>query len=87
MIFKYLLLKIIYELSDVDVVERSMYDLSFKYFLDMTSEDTDLIDLSSLRKFRKLRLKDMNLLDLLIGRTVLIAKEKGVLMDGVRYFV
>ena len=30
--FKYLLLKIIYDLSDVDVVEHSLYDLSFKYF-------------------------------------------------------
>ena len=33
--FKYLLLKSIYDLSDVDVVERSKYDMSFKYFLDM----------------------------------------------------
>ena len=30
--FKYLLLKIIYTVSDVDVVERSRYDMSFKYF-------------------------------------------------------
>ena len=33
--FKYLLLKSIFDLSDVDVVERSQYDMSFKYFLDM----------------------------------------------------
>jgi hypothetical protein len=32
-LFKYLLLKSIYTLSDVDVVERSRYDMSFKYFL------------------------------------------------------
>lgn len=79
LMFKYLLLKILFELSDVDVVERSLYDMSFKYFLDMAPEDTDLINPSSLTKFRKLRLKDMNLLDLLIDRTVLIAKKKGVL--------
>lgn len=30
--FKYLLLKSIYALSDVDVVERSRFDMSFKYF-------------------------------------------------------
>ena len=30
-----LLLKSIYDLSDIDVVERSKYDMSFKYFLDM----------------------------------------------------
>lgn len=37
--FKYLLLKSIYDLSDVDVVERSRYDMSFKYFLEMAPED------------------------------------------------
>ena len=37
--FKYLLLKSIYDLSDVVVVERSKYDMSFKYFLDMAPED------------------------------------------------
>ena len=56
--FKYLLLKAIFELSDVDIVERSKYDMSFKYFLGMAPEDSD-IDSSSLTKFRKLRLKDM----------------------------
>ena len=66
--FKYLLLKAIYDLSDVDVVERSKYDMSFKYFLDMAPEET-VINPSSLTKFRKLRLKDMNLVDLLISMT------------------
>ena len=37
--FKYLLLKTIYTVSDVDVVERSRYDMSFKYFLGMSPED------------------------------------------------
>lgn len=64
--FKYLLLKNIFDLSDVDVVERSKYDMSFKYFLDMAPEDP-VIDPSSLTKFRKLRLSDEGLLDLLIG--------------------
>src|ERR1700730_2932850 len=36
--FKYLLLKTIHNLSDVDIVERSQYDMSFKYFLDMAPE-------------------------------------------------
>lgn len=77
--FKYLLLKTIYDLSDVDVVERSRYDMSFKYFLGMTPEDTDLINPSSLCKFRKLRLKDKDLLNLLISETVRLAIEKGVI--------
>lgn len=76
--FKYLLLKVIYDLSDVDVVERSRYDMSFKYFLNMAPEE-DVINPSSLTKFRKQRLKDINLLDLLIGKTVEIALEKGII--------
>ena len=76
--FKYLLLKAIYTISDVDVVERSRYDMSFKYFLDMAPED-EVINSSSLTKFRKLRLKDTDLLNLLIGKTVSIALEKGII--------
>lgn len=76
--FKYLLLKTIYAISDVGVVERSRYDMSFKYFLDMNPED-DVIDPSSLTKFRKLRLKDTDLLNLLINKTVTIAVEKGII--------
>ncbi|TVY08431.1 IS1182 family transposase [Paenibacillus cremeus] len=76
--FKYLLLKAIFELSDVDIVERSRYDLSFKFFLDMAPEDP-VIESSSLTKFRRLRLKDTNLLDMLIGKTVELAIEKEIL--------
>lgn len=76
--FKYLLLKTIYTVSDVDVVERSQYDMSFKYFLEMTPEE-DVINPSSLTKFRKQRLKDTDLLDLLINKTVSIAVEKGII--------
>jgi transposase len=76
--FKYLLLKTIYAVSDVDIVERSRYDMSFKYFLEMTPEE-DVINPSSLTKFRKLRLKDTDLLNLLINKTVTIAVEKGII--------
>lgn len=76
--FKYLLLKSIFDLSDADLVERSKTDLSFKFFLHMAPED-EVIDSSLLTKFRKLRLKDMKLLDLLIGKTVEIAIQKGVI--------
>lgn len=76
--FKYLLLKTIYDISDVDVVERSRYDMSFKYFLDMSPEES-VINPSSLTKFRKLRLKDTDLLNLLINKTVTLAIEKGVI--------
>ncbi len=77
-LFKYLLLKVIDNLSDVDIVERSRYDLSYKFFLGIAPEDP-VINPSSLTKFRKLRLKDSNLLDLLICKTVQIALEKGII--------
>lgn len=76
--FKYLLLKTIYTISDIDVVERSRFDMSFKYFLDMQPEE-DVINSSSLTKFRKLRLTDNDLLNLLISKTVAIAIEKGII--------
>ncbi len=76
--FKYLLLKTIYDLSDVDVVDRSKYDMSFKYFLNMAPEE-EVIEPSTLTKFRKLRLKDVNLLDMLINKTVEIAIEKEII--------
>jgi transposase len=76
--FKYLLLKTIYTVSDVDIVERSRYDLSFKYFLEMSPEE-EVINPSSLTKFRKLRLKDTDLLNLLINKTVSIAIAKGII--------
>ncbi|KOY81168.1 IS1182 family transposase [Lysinibacillus macroides] len=78
--FKYLLLKAIHDLSDADLIERSKFDMSFKYFLDMAPEE-EVIDPSSLTKFRRLRLQDMNLLDLLIQKTVEIALEKGLLLS------
>ena len=76
--FKYLLLKTIYTVSDVGVVERSRFDMSFKYFLEMAPEE-DVINPSTLTKYRKLRLKDTDLLNLLISKTVSIAVEKGII--------
>lgn len=80
--FRYLLLKVIFDLSDVSVVKRSLTDMSFKYFLDMQPEDTDLIDPSTLCKFRKYRLKDSDLLTMLIGKTISMAKQKGIITKG-----
>lgn len=79
--FKYLLLKTIFDLSDIDIVERSKYDMSFKYFLGMAPEEP-VIEPSSLTKFRKLRLKDINLLDILINKTVEIAIENEIIKSN-----
>lgn len=78
MLFKYLMIKVIDNFSDVDVVEHSRYDLSYKRFLGLMPED-DVIDPSLLTKFRRQRLKDVNLLDLLISKTVGLALEKGII--------
>lgn len=78
MLFKYLMIKVIENLSDVDVVEHSRYDLSYKRFLGLMPED-DVIDPSLLTKFRRQRLKDVDLLDMLIGKTVGVAMEKGII--------
>ena len=79
LMFKYLLLKTIFNLSDRDVVERSMYDMSFKLFLDIPPESTAVIIPSALSKFRRQRLKDMGILDILINKTVELAIKKGVI--------
>ena len=71
----------IYTISDADVVERSLYDMSFKYFLEMLPEE-DIIDSSILTKFRRQRLKDTNLLELLINKTISIAVEKGIIKSS-----
>ncbi|PEN78906.1 hypothetical protein CN553_30855 [Bacillus cereus] len=55
-VFKYLLLKAMYDLPDVDVVGRSRYDMSFKYFLYMTPKEP-VTEPSSLTKIRELRLE------------------------------
>lgn len=78
MMFKYLMIKVIDNFSDVDVVEHSRYDLSYKRFLGLMPED-DVIDPSLLTKFRRQRLKDVNLLDMLISKTVGVAIEKGII--------
>lgn len=77
-LFKYLLLKTFNNLSDRDLVERAKFDLSFKYFLGLAPE-SDVIDPSTLTKFRTLRLKDGQLLDLLISKTVEIALEHNLI--------
>lgn len=76
--FKYLFLKAYYDLSDRDVTERAKFDMSFKYFLDIAPED-EVIHHSLLSKFRRQRLKDVDLLKLLIKKSVQLALEKGVL--------
>jgi transposase len=75
--FKYLMLKSVLGLSDVDLVDRCMSDMACKYFLGLAPED-NVIDSSTLSKFRRQRLKDVNLLDILIGKSIETARKKGI---------
>lgn len=75
--FKYLMLKSVLGLSDVDLVDRCMSDMACKYFLGLAPEDV-VIDSSTLSKFRRQRLRDVNLLDMLIGKSIETAREKGI---------
>ena len=74
--FKLILLKSSYKLSDRDLIRHLRTDMQMKYFLGYAPEATELIDPSLLSKFRHLRLKDLNLLDLMIEKTVQLALEK-----------
>ena len=79
--FKYLLLKSYFKLSDRGLIERTMTDMLFKYFLGYDPEETKLIDPSLLTVFRRERLvdNDTNLMDRLIEKTVELALEKGLI--------
>ena len=79
--FKYLLLKTYFKVSDRSLVERAKTDMLFKYFLGYDPEETKLIDPSLLTVFRRERLKDNeeNLMDKLIAKTVELAIEKGLI--------
>ena len=79
--FKFLLLKSHFKLSDRALVERAKTDMLFKYFLGYDPEETKLIDSSLLTVFRRERLKneEENLMDKLISKTVQIAIEKGLI--------
>ena len=85
--FKYLLLKNYYKLSDRDLITRTKTDMLFKYFLDYSPEEVDLIDPSLLTVFRRERLSNKNneektsanLMDKLIAKTVEIALSEGLI--------
>lgn len=77
--FKYLLIKVIDNWSDVDVVEHSRYDMSYKCFLGLPPEQTVMIDPSSLTRFRRQRLQDPGLMDKLISQSLKVAAEHGLI--------
>ena len=78
-LFKYLLIKVIDGWSDVDVVEQSRFNMSYKCFLGLPPEQTVMIDPSSLTRFRRQRLQDPELMDKLISQSLEVAAEHGLI--------
>ena len=76
--FKHLILKDLYNLSDRGLVHRAHTDLAFKFFLDLAPE-ADVIDSTTLCHFRKERIKTAEFLDLLISKSMEIAFREGVI--------
>lgn len=79
LLFNYLMLKVIYKLSDVDLVERTSYDLSFKFFLGWDPLDTQFINPATVSKVRRKDLIDDSLMSSLIGKTTEIANDKNLI--------
>lgn len=88
MMFKCLILKVISDLSDEDLMEEIRMNMAYKFFLDMAPEDMPPHP-STLCVFRKQRLKDKHLMDLLLTKTIDLAYEKGILKkkDDGKYHV
>ena len=80
MMFKYLFLKSMYVMSDRRLVERCESDMAFKFFLGLNPED-DVIDPTTLTKFRRQRLADVDMMDLLLKKSIKVAVDNK-LVDG-----
>lgn len=77
-LFKLLMLKGKYKLSDRDLIERGETDMAIKYFLDLSPED-NMPHHTLLTKFRKLRLNDEHLLQKLLAKTLEVANDLGII--------
>ena len=86
MMFKLLLLKKLYDISDEMLIGEANVNMAFKYFLDINPEDT-IADASLLTKFRKLRVTEDILSDMLkeIVRQAIakgIIKSNAIIVDS-----
>lgn len=77
-LFKLLMLKGKYKLSDRDLIERGETDMAIKYFLDLAPED-NMPHHTLLTKFRKLRLNDELILQKLLSKTLEVANNLGII--------
>jgi transposase len=77
MIFKLLFMKKLYDLSDESLIQNAKVNMAYKYFLDLDPED-EMINSSLLTKFRKLRITE-DILEEMLFETVKQAIEKGLI--------
>ena len=77
MMFKLLFLKKLYDLSDEKLMENANMHMGYKYFLDLSPEDS-VVDSSLLTKFRKTRITE-DILEEMLRETVQQAIEKGII--------
>lgn len=80
LMLKLLFLQYLYNLSDVKVIERANCDLSFLWFLGMNPEEA-LPDASLLAKFRRYRLKEFSL-DEILTEIVRQCVDNGLIKDS-----
>ena len=80
MMFKLLFLKKLYDLSDERLISSAQTDMAYKYFLGLSPEDK-MIDPSLLTKFRKTRITE-DILEDLLKETICQAIEKGLVKSG-----
>lgn len=80
MMFKILFLKKLDDLSDERLIASAQTDMANKYFLGLEPEE-DLIDSSLLTKFRKTRITE-DILEELLKETITQAIEKGLVKSG-----
>ena len=80
MMFKLLFLKRLYDLSDETLISSAQTDLAYKFFLDLDPE-AKMIDPSLLTKFRKNRITD-DILEDMLKETIQQALDKGLIKSG-----
>lgn len=73
-------LKKLYDLSDERLIGHTQTDMSFKYFLDLDPE-SPMIDSSLLTKFRKTRITE-DILEEMLKETIQQALNKGLIKLG-----
>ena len=80
MMFKLLFLKKLYDLSDEILISSAQTDMAYKYFLDLEQE-AKMIDPSLLTKFRKTRITE-DILEEMLKETIQQALDKGLIKSG-----